>query len=547
MNPVQKFIMSIFLILFVRFPLLSQDIHRAASQGDLKTVKILIRSNPELLNKKDEGRGWTPIGLAAFSKHKAIVEYLIDQGADVNVKDKTLWTPLHAAVRGGDTEVIELLIKSGADVNARTFRDESPLSFAAGIQNNEVVSLLIQHEADVFHTMTDGETYLHFVSELGFEDITATLIKAGCNVNSRKRYGLTPLHMAAAYGHSEIAKTLLKNGANPNVKSDEHGTPLDLANAGSHSEVEKILLKAGAKQNIWTYPEIKGEYFGQEKPGLEPEKFASGLLPLVHRMFGPRLAFSPDGKEVFWPIASFHGAHRRIWTINQKDGKWGPPRKAHFSNSIDGSPCFSSDGKKLFFHSRTSPSEESGPVNINIFYVERKADGWSDPIDIGSPVNTKDNEVSLCVSKKGTLYFQGNYKDGFGSSDLYKSDFLNGNFQKPVNLGPKINSPYIETNPAIAPDESYMLFVSSQPGGHYRTSFFSLEIFVSFQLENGSWTKAINVGKEINALSPTSVSLSPDGKYIFFYSQTEKEFFWASTELIDQLKGKKSNEKNVFP
>lgn len=532
----QKLIMCLSLILFIRSPLLPQDIHRAASQGDLEAVTTLLRSNPELVNRKDDSRGWTPIVLAAFNTHKAIVEFLIEHGADVNVKDTVLWTPLHAAVRGGDTEIIELLIKNGANVNARTFRDESPLTFAAGMQNNDVVSLLIHHGADVSHTHTDGETYLHFVSELGFEDIAATLMKAGCDVNTRKRYGLTPLHMAAAYGHAGATKTLLKNGADPNAMSDEYGTPLDLAKAGSHSEIEKILLKAQAKQNIWTYPEIKGDYFGQKKPGSKPEKFAPGILPLVHRMYGPRLAFSPDGKEVFWPIASFHGAHRRIWFIKQEGGKWNPPGKAPFSNAIDGSPCFSSDGKRLFFHSRLSPSEESGPVNIDIFYVEREAEGWSAPINIGPPVNTKDNEVSLCISKKGTLYFQANYEEGYGLSDLYKADFVNGAYQNPVNLGPKINSPFIEISPAIAPDESYLLFVSSQPGGFYRTSDFSLEIFVSFQTEDGFWTKAKNIGRAINVLSPASVSLSPDGKYFFFYSQKEKEFFWASTELIGQLK-----------
>ena len=191
---------------------------------------------------------------------------------------------------------------------------------------------------------------------------------------------------------------------------------------------------------------------------------------------------------------------------------------------------------EFFFNSRVDTGVEPGPVDSDIFFVERDGSGWSAPINIGPPVNTKGQEVSLCLSRRGTLFFQGNYDTGLGSSDLYASEFVDGAYQTPVNLGPAVNSPHIEISPAVSPDESFLLFVSSQPGGHFRTSAFSLEVFVSFKKEDGSWTKAKNLGKEVNALAPSRVSLSPDGKYFFFYSSREKEFYWASTDLIARIR-----------
>jgi ankyrin repeat protein len=70
--------------------------------------------------------GWTPLPFAAGNGHKEIVELLIAEGADVNVKDNNGWTPLHTATK----EIAELLIAKGVDVNAKDDFGRTPLDFA---------------------------------------------------------------------------------------------------------------------------------------------------------------------------------------------------------------------------------------------------------------------------------------------------------------------------------------------------------------------------------------------------------------------------------
>ncbi|UCG27518.1 MAG: PD40 domain-containing protein, partial [Bacteroidales bacterium] len=98
-----------------------------------------------------------------------------------------------------------------------------------------------------------------------------------------------------------------------------------------------------------------------------------------------------------------------------------------------------------------------------------------------------------------------------------------------------VNSSSSDVFPAIAPDERYLIFSSAREGGFFQRHQYDFELYISFKNNDGSWTPARNLGEEINAYSPLNPSISPDGKYLFFYSDIEKEFFWVSTKIIDQL------------
>jgi ankyrin repeat protein len=84
------------------------DIHDAASEGDLETLKALLKTKPTLVSRKDK-YGNTPLHWAAYFGHKAVVELLLSSGAKVNAKDKDGHTSLHYATARGHDEVAELL------------------------------------------------------------------------------------------------------------------------------------------------------------------------------------------------------------------------------------------------------------------------------------------------------------------------------------------------------------------------------------------------------------------------------------------------------
>ena len=89
------------------------EIHDAAKNGDLEKVKALLKANPDLVFSKDDKFGGTPLHLAAYWNHKDVLELLLTNKADVNVRDNNGNTPLALAANSNYTEVIELLRQHG--------------------------------------------------------------------------------------------------------------------------------------------------------------------------------------------------------------------------------------------------------------------------------------------------------------------------------------------------------------------------------------------------------------------------------------------------
>ena len=122
-----------------------KDIWEAATEGDMEAVKQFIDEGADVNVKNKVGS--TPLLYAAV--HKEIIELLIAKGADVNAKNNSGWTPLLMAVLGDRKEVIELLIAKGADVNAKDSRKDSrgktPLDWAIEKNYTETADLLRKH------------------------------------------------------------------------------------------------------------------------------------------------------------------------------------------------------------------------------------------------------------------------------------------------------------------------------------------------------------------------------------------------------------------
>jgi hypothetical protein len=129
-----------------------------------------------------------------------------------------------------------------------------------------------------------------------------------------------------------------------------------------------------------------------------------------------------------------------------KNGEWDQPQMASFSGKYrDFDPCISPDGSKIFFIS-DRPGDNKKNRDGNIWMVEKMGDGWSEPKNIGEPVNTKGWELGCSAANDGTLYFSTTVFSG--GTDLYRSEFKNGKYQKTESLGDSVNSIYNETDPA---------------------------------------------------------------------------------------------------
>jgi len=95
-------------------PTPAEKIMAAARAGDVAEVKRLLEADPSLLNARDaEAR--TPLHHAASAGSKAVVELLLEKGAEVSPKDKWNLTPLERAALKGHQDVVAVLMDAAAD------------------------------------------------------------------------------------------------------------------------------------------------------------------------------------------------------------------------------------------------------------------------------------------------------------------------------------------------------------------------------------------------------------------------------------------------
>ncbi len=268
-----------------------------------------------------------------------------------------------------------------------------------------------------------------------------------------------------------------------------------------------LLLSVIANAQQTEFPKLTGPYLGQKPPQDKPELFCPGIVS--NEVNHSSVAITPDGNELFWSAKD-----RRIWYTKIENGYWIEPELVSFckkdSTQYD-NPFITTDGKKLFV-----TSFRPGAVVQNmetIWFSERTSEGWSEPKPISKNVNDMPLHWSISVSNAGTLYFQ--YQDMTknspgGIGDIYYSKLVNGEYVRPVRMGPEINTWGTETCPFIAPDESYILFTRILNGPE------DSGIFISYKDSSGNWLPAVMAeggSIEKGGLSPR---ISPDGQYLFY-------------------------------
>jgi len=222
--------------------------------------------------------------------------------------------------------------------------------------------------------------------------------------------------------------------------------------------------------------------------------------------------------------------------MEQKDGVWSKPELAPFSaGRHDWDFTLAPDGKTVFVASGRPLEDGGAPVrNHRIWVSERTNKGWSEPRLLPFPVNSGYHDSHPSITENGTLYFFSRRSESLGSSDIYRSSNIENQYIKAENLGESINTRYGDLDPFIAPDESYLIFCSDRPGGYGKA-----DLYIAFQVEDGSWIEPVNMGKHINTPYQEYIPcVTPDGKYFFFTSNKSgnRDIYWVAAKIIDTLK-----------
>lgn len=282
-----------------------------------------------------------------------------------------------------------------------------------------------------------------------------------------------------------------------------------------------------AQQTTPEFPKPTGPYLGQKPPGTAPEIFAPGIISTEQFEFSG--SFSPDGNEYFFTRRpNYEGSDNRIYQTHIVDGCWTEPAIAPFTkDTFEFIPIIFPDGKKLVFYSeREKPGNET--YNGDLWISEKTDSGWSKAQYFLCPANIQ-YCMMVSATRNGTIYFSGIIG---GKRGVFRVKYSSGKYSEAEFLPGEVNS-IRPVHPFISPDESYLL-MDAQVTGMGKP-----ELFVSFHNADGSWTKAVNLGPEINTTKTEfGASVSPDGKYLFFHRRVSGngDIYWVDAKILEELK-----------
>jgi ankyrin repeat protein len=297
------------------------DICTAASIGDLDRVRELVESDPALANRVSEyvtyyiGSG-SPLKNAAARGHLDIVKYLLERGADPNLREEGIAPRGHAlysAVYNGHLEIAKLLLEHGAYPSPSVESSADALSIAIRNDDQPMIELLASYgsargvhllayygdvqtaaavfaanpalagnlEAFVYAAEEGHESFIRLM--LRYEpdlarrvgvaaktrDLIELLFEHGMNPSQRDWLEATPLHHLARKGDLERATIFINRGADLDARDDDlRSTPLGWAAKFDRLNMVELLLDRGAKPNLpddapWATPLAWAKRYGR--------------------------------------------------------------------------------------------------------------------------------------------------------------------------------------------------------------------------------------------------------------------------------------------
>lgn len=262
----------------------------AAMVGDIVIVTYLHNHGAiiDTPSNHHQYKGYTALMLAASRighsnsltlPQTSVINYLIEQGADINLHGGDKKTTLHLlSSKNTPLQLIDISFAYGAKPNVLDALGYTPLNWALYSKRIDIAKLLIEKGADIniginiieyiqrddfvavdfyldnhydLNKEYKNTTPLIFVCANGKTEYVTKFIDAGADVNFVLSKGKTPLFAAIASGNLEIVKILVEAGADVKYKSKDGINSFVLANSIGQKEIAEYLKSHGADTEDW--------------------------------------------------------------------------------------------------------------------------------------------------------------------------------------------------------------------------------------------------------------------------------------------------------
>ncbi|HVR75185.1 MAG TPA: hypothetical protein VMT52_12665, partial [Planctomycetota bacterium] len=251
------------------------------------------------------------------------------------------------------------------------------------------------------------------------------------------------------------------------------------------------------------------------------------------------------------------GAVRELEGISRvRTVSWSLPREVTEPDPgaapVPGAIAPATDGRSAAAVLIAARTEDGGR---DIFLQELTAAGWTEAVRLQGEINSEADEDSPVLANSGDIvYFASNRPGGHGGWDLYSSRREGDGWQKPSNLGPRVNSPYDDRTPAIDPSGRLLVFSTNRPRSFilsppvewsdvplsaWKPGDEELAFTTQVETEGGKtrWSEVDLVLEAVSGADERDPAFAPGGDFLYFASNRAGglggyDLYRASCEVI---------------
>ncbi len=306
----------------------------------------------------------------------------------------------------------------------------------------------------------------------------------------------------------------------------------------------KIARYEDALNSYLTYLKLEPDdpkYSVLARKGIRQAKFAiravKNPVPFEPVNLGPNIntrqneywpSLSADGQTLiitrlvdFYDVVMGNRIQEDFFFSQYENGEWKPMKNAGSplnTNDNEGAQSISANGNLMVY---TVCNRRGVIGRCDIYYAEKEGEEWTQPKNMGVPINTVYKETQPSLSADGrTLYFASDRPGGKGGLDLWRSQRNDdGTWQTPVNLGDSINTPGDEMSPFIHHDNNTLYFSSD-----YHTGMGGFDLFMAKRDNTGHFNQIQNLGYPINTSGDeVGLIVNAEGNIAYYASDMQKE------------------------